>query len=63
MNVSETAPQVAPLKETASCQAKTEKICWIEVRQSCPANHQAELLHLLAEADALLLRLQTCSKK
>ncbi len=51
-------PTSAPTsRETAP--AADEKICWIEVRESpYPPNQQVELLHLQAEAEALLLQLQ-----
>jgi hypothetical protein len=50
---------IAPTsRETAP--AADEKICWIEVRESpYPPDQQVELLHLQAEAEALLLQLQT----
>lgn len=36
------------------------QVCWLEVRSSpYQPNHYAELLHLQAEADALLVKLQT----
>ena len=36
-----------------------DKICWIQVRESpYPPDQQVELLHLQAEAEALLLQLQ-----
>ncbi len=39
--------------------AADNKICWLEVRQApYPPNQQVELLHLQAEAEALLLQLQ-----
>jgi len=39
-------------------------ICWIEVKQyPYQPDHQVELLHLQAEADALLLQLQASSQK
>lgn len=49
-------------RETAP--AADDKICWIEVSQSpyCP-DHQVELLHLQAEADALLLQLQALQQQ
>lgn len=49
---------VAPTaRETAP--AAEDKICWLEVRQApYPPNQQVELLHLQAEAEALLLQLQ-----
>ena len=44
--------------------ADNDKVCWIEMKLSpYQANHQVVLLHLQAEADALLLRLQTSGKK
>lgn len=44
--------------------AADEKICWIEVRQSPYApDQQVELLHLQAEAEALLLQLQALQQK
>ncbi|MEO0538729.1 MAG: hypothetical protein AAF215_33330 [Cyanobacteria bacterium P01_A01_bin.123] len=41
-----------------------DKICWIEVK-SYPykADHQVELLHLQAEADALLVELQAVNQR
>lgn len=52
------AAAVAPAaRETAP--AANDKICWIEVRQApYHPNQQVELLHLQAEAEALLLQLQ-----
>jgi len=49
---------VTPLRrETAP--APDDKICWIEVHQApYPPDQQVELLHLQAEAEALLLQLQ-----
>lgn len=39
-----------------------DKVCWIEVkRYPYQPDHQVELLHLQAEADALLIKLQSCS--
>ncbi len=39
--------------------AEDEKVCWIEVKQyPYQPDHQVELLHLQAEADALLIKLQ-----
>lgn len=44
-------------RETAA--AAEDKICWLEMRQApYPPNQQVELLHLQAEAEALLLQLQ-----
>ena len=40
------------------------KICWIEVnRYPYQPDHQVELLHLQAEADALLIKLQAAANK
>ncbi|MEA5448939.1 hypothetical protein VB780_10195 [Leptolyngbya sp. CCNP1308] len=48
---------VSTARETAP--AVEDKICWLEVRQApYPPNQQVELLHLQAEAEALLLQLQ-----
>ncbi|MBE9112724.1 hypothetical protein IQ273_25370 [Nodosilinea sp. LEGE 07298] len=44
-------------RETAP--ALNDKICWVEVHQvPYPPDQQVELLHLQAEAEALLLQLQ-----
>lgn len=44
--------------------ATDDKICWIQVRQSpYPPDQQVELLHLQAEAEALLLQLQTMHQR
>jgi hypothetical protein len=41
-----------------------EKLCWIEVkRYPYQPDHQVELLHLQAEADALLIKLQAKGQK
>lgn len=40
------------------------KVCWIEVkRYPYRPDHQVELLHLQAEADALLIMLQAAGQK
>lgn len=54
----QTPAAVAPVaRETAP--AADDKICWIEMRQApYHPNQQVELLHLQAEAEALLLQLQ-----
>lgn len=40
------------------------QVCWIEVKQyPYQPDHQVELLHLQAEADALLLQLQATHQK
>jgi hypothetical protein len=58
-NVSTSSPDLGEVdRETAP--AAADQICWIEVSQSpYGPDHQVELLHLQAEADALLLQLQT----
>jgi hypothetical protein len=44
--------------------AVDSQICWIEVKQyPYQPDHQVELLHLQAEADALLLQLQACKQR
>lgn len=44
--------------------AADDKICWIQVRQSpYPPDQQVELLHLQAEAEALLLQLQAMHQR
>jgi hypothetical protein len=44
--------------------ATDDKICWVEVRQSpYLPDQQVELLHLQAEAEALLLQLQAAHQK
>ena len=49
-------------RETAP--AADDKICWVEVRQfPYGPDHQVELLHLQAEADALLLQLQALQQQ
>lgn len=58
-----------PASSPASAQTETapaadSQICWIELKQyPYQPDHQVELLHLQAEADALLLQLQTLSQK
>lgn len=56
--LNQTLAAVTPAaRETAP--APDDKICWIEVRQApYRPNQQVELLHLRAEAEALLLQLQ-----
>ncbi|MGC1306736.1 MAG: hypothetical protein WA885_05870 [Phormidesmis sp.] len=44
--------------------AADDRVCWIEVKQfPYQPDHQVELLHLQAEADALLIKLQAASQK
>ena len=50
------------LRETAP--APDDKICWIEVHRAPYApDQQVELLHLQAEAEALLLQLQSLHQR
>jgi hypothetical protein len=62
-NASTSSPALEPVdRETAP--AADDKICWIEVSQSpYGPDHQVELLHLQAEADALLLQLQALQQQ
>ncbi|MBE9080183.1 hypothetical protein IQ241_23325 [Romeria aff. gracilis LEGE 07310] len=56
------APAAEPDRETQP--AADSRICWIEVKQyPYEPDLQVELLHLQAEADALLLQLQAASQK
>jgi hypothetical protein len=44
--------------------AEEDKVCWVEMKQyPYQLDHQVELLHLQAEADALLMKLQAHSAK
>lgn len=66
-SVNQESVGLAPKKENASGRnltAKDEaKVCWIEVkRYPYQPDHQVELLHLQAEADALIIKLQNCSQ-
>jgi hypothetical protein len=62
-NASAVAPDLEPAdRETAP--ATDDQICWIGVSQSpYGPDHQVELLHLQAEADALLLHLQALQQQ
>lgn len=54
------------VKGAVSRQASTssDMVCWVEVRQyQYQPDHQVELLHLQAEADALLLQLQAVQQR
>ncbi|MGB7086667.1 MAG: hypothetical protein WBD47_14010 [Phormidesmis sp.] len=47
-----------------SNQVNSDKVCWIEVkRYPYQPDHQVELLHLQAEADALLIELQAIGQQ
>lgn len=53
------AESVATQNDTQSAAPKADKIYWLEVkRYPYQPDHQVELLHLQAEADALLIKLQ-----
>ncbi|MGB3789919.1 MAG: hypothetical protein WA949_18055 [Phormidesmis sp.] len=42
----------------------SDKVCWIEVqRYPYHPDHQVELLHLQAEADALIIKLQASERR
>lgn len=42
----------------------SDHVCWIELkRYPYHPDHQVELLHLQAEADALIIKLQAASRK
>lgn len=52
-----------PTKENRT-ESDEAKVCWIEVkRYPYQPDHQVELLHLQAEADALLIKLQAATSK
>lgn len=64
----ETAPSNVAGRSLAKAEdnrpAADGQICWIEVKQyPYQPDHQVELLHLQAEADALLLQLQACKQQ
>lgn len=67
VNRADASAPAAPALELAdreTAPAADDKICWIEVSQSpCCPDHQVELLHLQAEADALLLQLQALQQQ
>ena len=59
--IAETPPG---LGEPAADDNADDKICWIQVRESpYPPDQQVELLHLQAEAEALLLQLQAMHQR
>lgn len=62
-NASAQSPTLGTVdRETAP--AADDKICWIGVSQvPYGPDHQVELLHLQAEADALLLQLQALQQQ
>jgi hypothetical protein len=58
------AADLLPVDAPETSPADDDKVCWIEVRQSTYSpDQQVELLHLQAEADALLLHLQTVQQR
>lgn len=49
--------------EDSESLAADTRVCWIEVKHSSyQPDHQVELLHLQAEADALLMKLQAINQ-
>ncbi|MEM8545459.1 MAG: hypothetical protein AAGF66_15885 [Cyanobacteria bacterium P01_H01_bin.119] len=61
-------PSASSLSDQSSDAAQPssvdDKICWIEVdHYPYKADHQVELLHLQAEADALLVELQALNQR
>lgn len=61
---SDTAVDLSQADSSETAPATDDQICWIEVRQSTyQPDQQVELLHLQAEADALLLQLQALRQK
>lgn len=58
------APARNDLPQPETAPAADSRICWVEVKQyPYQPDHQVELLHLQAEADALLLQLQALSQR
>ena len=42
----------------------SDQLCWIQMKEyPYHPDHQVELLHLQAEADALMIKLQTVNRK
>ncbi len=42
----------------------SDRVCWVEIkRYPFHPDHQVELLHLQAEADALIIKLQAASRE
>ncbi|HEY9761978.1 MAG TPA: hypothetical protein V6D07_05605 [Trichocoleus sp.] len=66
-NVGSSDNEIAARQDSSPAEtapAADSRICWIEVKQyPYQPDHQVELLHLQAEADALLLQLQAVSQK
>ncbi|MEO0769902.1 MAG: hypothetical protein AAFY72_10790 [Cyanobacteria bacterium J06649_4] len=60
---SEESTTVESIQAVASAQ-DSKHVCWIgEKRSPLQADHQVELLHLQAEADALLIKLQSAESR
>ena len=60
---SEESTTVESIQAVASAQ-DSKHVCWIgEKRSPLQADHQVELLHLQAEADALLIKLQSAERR
>ena len=63
-NLSTLAFTQRSLAKAIDTDAEDEKVCWIEAKEyPYQPDHQVELLHLQAEADALLIKLQTREQK
>ncbi len=55
---------VSARSHKATSNAVTDKLCWIETKPyPYQPNQQVELLHLQAEADALIVKLQATGQK
>lgn len=63
-NLSTLASVKGSLPKVVNSSHEGEKICWPEVKQyPYQPDHQVELLHLQAEADALLMKLRAREQK
>lgn len=63
-NLSALAFTQGSLSKAVDTSAEDDKVCWIEVKQyPYQPDHQVELLHLQAEADALLIKLRAREQK
>ncbi|MEM9087832.1 MAG: hypothetical protein AAGC93_03715 [Cyanobacteria bacterium P01_F01_bin.53] len=59
-----TDKRLATSADLSRMPAEDGKVCWIEVkRYPYQPDHQVELLHLQAEADALIIRLQAIGQQ
>ncbi|MGD1899523.1 MAG: hypothetical protein ACFB16_21575 [Phormidesmis sp.] len=62
--VSSSSKEVSSSSQAAVSAGNDDKVCWIEVkRYPYQPDHQVELLHLQAEADALLIKLQSAANQ